>query len=449
MKRLLDIALAVFGLIVAFPVMVVIAILLKIFGLIVAFPVMVVIAVLLKIDSSGDTFFSQKRLGKNGEIFKIHKFGVTTQNDVRMTSFGAFLERTKLDELPQLWNILKGEMSFVGPRPESLRYEGLFAGEYEKLLDYTPGIFGPNQVAFRNESAMYPVDEDPEEFYKRELFPQKAKNDLAYFKEATILSDIKWMFKSTLGTLLGVFNWQRVKKRYGLILAFDFILFQIAWCIAHVFRFDGFNLSKSNSEVFLTGCWLIPLVIFPIMLIGGVYRHPFRYFSVKDVFRLSTVTFSACILAIFIQFGFFQRNFSIGIGLLTVLLFLVLLLIPRVIRREKWLKEHPETSVLDRKILIVGVNKKSTALLSFFEKSYSNIKVVGYLDEDQDLRGRYVLGSKVLGSWRDVSSVYDRYKFEELWISEFNPLFSKNDVLEFSRVSGCKTFFLEDFLGAK
>jgi len=149
--------------------------------------------------------------------------------------------------LPQLWNILKGEMSFVGPRPESLRYEDLFEGEFKQLLDYTPGIFGPNQVEFRNESAMYPADEDPEEFYKRELFPQKAKNDLAYFKEATIFSDIKWMFKSTLGTLLGAFNWQRIKRRYGLILGFDFILFQIAWCIGT--HSDIFQLKMSLGFV--------------------------------------------------------------------------------------------------------------------------------------------------------------------------------------------------------
>ena len=152
-KRLLDIALSVTG-------------------LLIAAPVMLVIAIFIRIDSPGKVIFSQKRLGKNKNYFFIHKFrkfpddwgtkgsGVTTQGDVRMTSVGAFLERTKLDELPQLWNILKGEMSFVGPRPESTRYEALFTDGYEKLLDFTPGIFGPNQVAFRNESEMYPADED-------------------------------------------------------------------------------------------------------------------------------------------------------------------------------------------------------------------------------------------------------------------------------------------------
>jgi len=408
MKRLLDIVLSFIG-------------------LLVASPIMVLISVLLRLDSSGDTFFSQKRLGKGGKIFKIHKFrkfpqdwgtkgsGVTTQNDVRMTTFGAFLERTKLDELPQLWNILKGEMSFVGPRPESLRYEALFEGEFKHLLDYTPGIFGPNQVAFRNESAMYPADEDPEEFYKRELFPQKARNDLAYFANATIFSDISWMFKSTVGVLLGVFDWKRVVNRYGFIVLMDLVLFQIAWFLAHVFRFEGFNLSPANMDVYTTGCWLIPLVVLPLMMMGGVYRHPFRYFSVKDVKRLFVVSSTAWVIATFVQFGFFQRNLSVGIAMLSGVLFLSLLIMPRLFRRERWLREHPKVALEGRKALIIGADKKGTALVKFLEQGFSNISVVGYVDEDPNLHGRYINGAKVLGVWRDIDEIYERYSPSEVW----------------------------------
>ena len=78
--------------------------------------------------------------------------GVTVRGDLRMTNIGAILERTKLDELPQLWNILKGEMSFVGPRPESLRFAHLFKGDVAGVLRHIPGLFGPSQIAFRNES---------------------------------------------------------------------------------------------------------------------------------------------------------------------------------------------------------------------------------------------------------------------------------------------------------
>ena len=317
-------------------------IVLSLLGIVLASPIMLIIAILLRIDSPGKTIFSQDRLGKGGKVFKIHKFrkfpqdwgtkgaGVTTQNDVRMTSFGAFLERTKLDELPQLWNILNGEMSFVGPRPESLRYQHLFEGKYKQLLDFTPGVFGPNQVEFRNESAMYPMDKDPEEFYQTFLFPTKAENDINYFSQATLLKDFHWMFKCLLTILYGAVNWGKETKRYGLILFLDFLLFQLAWFLSYVFRFEGLNFSEPSKEVYITGVWLIPLIIFPLMFIGGVYRHPFRYFSVSDAIRLFTVTLGSWAVAFFIQFGFFQRNLSVGIAILCLFLLIGFMGMPRI-----------------------------------------------------------------------------------------------------------------------
>lgn len=417
---------------------------LSLIGLLIASPVMLLISILLRIDSRGDTFFSQKRLGKNGKIFEIHKFrkfpqnwgtkgaGVTTQNDVRMTSFGAFLERTKLDELPQLWNILKGEMSFVGPRPESTRYGALFEGEFEKLLDYTPGIFGPNQAEFRNESAMYPSDEDPEEFYKRELFPQKARNDIAYFANANFFSDLKWMFKSTVGTVVGIFDWQKIRRRYALAIITDFLFLQVAWFVAHLFRFDGFALSPANKEVYLTGSWLIPIVVLPLMLLFGCYRHPYRYFAVKDAIRLATVSMSSWFIAVFVQFGFFQRNFSIGIAILAILIFVCLLSLPRLYQREKWIRSHPLKKPERRKVLIYGAGKKGGALVKFLEQGFSNLEIVGFLDEDVDLRGRHINGVKVLGNWRDRKTIVSMYPISEIWAAEYNAIASNKSLEEWS-----------------
>ena len=108
------------------------------------------------------------------------------------------LERTKLDELPQLWNILVGEMALVGPRPESLAFADCFDGSYRRALDYKPGIFGPCQVIFRHESDLYEPGRDPEEFYRQTLFPLKASVDLAYFPSRTMMSDARWAVQSVL-----------------------------------------------------------------------------------------------------------------------------------------------------------------------------------------------------------------------------------------------------------
>jgi NDP-mannose synthase len=111
------------------------------------------------------------------------------------------MEVTKLNEIPQLVNVIKGEMSMVGPRPETPEFEGCFSGPYQRLLDYSPGIFGPSQCAFRSEAAMYPADCDRRDFYEKVLFPQKAELDLRYYPQATLRGDLYWICRSLLAVM--------------------------------------------------------------------------------------------------------------------------------------------------------------------------------------------------------------------------------------------------------
>ena len=173
-------------------------------GLIIGAPLLGLVALAVWIDSPGPAIFAQERIGRHGKRFRMYKYrkfpvrmkggaSVTVAGDARMTWVGAFIERTKLDELPQLWNVLKGDMSFVGPRPESPAYTSLFEGKYAKLLDYIPGIFGPSQVFYRNESELYPPGDAPDRFYREKLFPKKADLDLEYFARANMVSNMIWM----------------------------------------------------------------------------------------------------------------------------------------------------------------------------------------------------------------------------------------------------------------
>jgi lipopolysaccharide/colanic/teichoic acid biosynthesis glycosyltransferase len=185
-------------------------------SLILITPILLVISVAIVFESGRPVFFSQPRLGRLGRPFRIYKFRkffngcgkigprVTTKNDCRMTRLGRLLERTKMDELPQLWNVLRGDMSIVGPRPESLELAECFTVGYLNLLDHKPGIFGPNQVVFRNECALYPDNLDPERFYRDVLFPLKARIDLAYLQRRTMLSDMEWVIRG----VSAVFGWR-------------------------------------------------------------------------------------------------------------------------------------------------------------------------------------------------------------------------------------------------
>ncbi len=412
-KRLLDIALSLLG-------------------LMLIWPLMLFITLLVYIESPGPVIFTQVRLGRYGKHFRMHKFrkfpvdwgtkgsGVTTRGDVRMTRVGRILERTKLDELPQLWNILLGQMSFVGPRPESVRYADLFKDGYERVLDYLPGIFGPNQVAFRNESAMYPSEGDPETFYRTDLFPQKAKNDLQYFERASCPGDIYWIARGLWGCIAGIFSWQRIFGMHAPVVLADFIAIQLALLSAYLLRFN-FDVPYNHIEHYETSIWLMPLIVMPLMVLGGVYRHPVRNFSIVDMFRLVTVVSMAWIFASLIEIGFYHRNMSIGIGILGILLVLPLLIAPRVWKREKWHKErgiHPDDRSMN--VLLYGAGRRGSALASFFRAAYPNVKIIGFIDDDEHLRGRYVLGHKVLGSERDLFTLAEMETVHQLWTS-YNP----------------------------
>jgi len=181
-------------------------------GILLLSPVLALICIGILLEDGRPIFFSQTRLGLKGRHFKIYKFRkfyktidktlpLTLNHDPRMTRFGRFLARTKLDELPQFWNILKGDMSFVGPRPESTDFADCYTEEYQKLLEYKPGIFGPSQVAYRDECLLYPANEDPLQYYRAVLFHQKANNDLAYYPRRTIAGDLKWIIIGLLAVV--------------------------------------------------------------------------------------------------------------------------------------------------------------------------------------------------------------------------------------------------------
>lgn len=170
--------------------------------------VFALVALVIWLESGRPILYSQLRLGQNGRPFRIYKFRkfgpscnaygypLTMQEDDRLTAVGRILAATKLDELPQLWNVLRGDMSLVGPRPESLAFADCFRDGLETLLEHKPGLFGPCQVMFRHESRLYPADASAADFYRDVLFPAKANIDLAYFSRRTTASDFGWIVRA-------------------------------------------------------------------------------------------------------------------------------------------------------------------------------------------------------------------------------------------------------------
>ncbi|RMH70471.1 MAG: sugar transferase [Gemmatimonadetes bacterium] len=176
-------------------------------GLIALSPLFLLIIVAIKLDSRGSAFYLANRVGQGKAHFKMYKFRtmtpqadqtgppITVNGDNRITRVGRFLRRTKLDELPQLINILKGEMRFVGPRPEDPTVAENYSESQQNIFRFKPGITSPASIAYRSEEAMIPP-EAWDQVYFNQILPKKIETDLQYMQRATVFSDIMLIFKT-------------------------------------------------------------------------------------------------------------------------------------------------------------------------------------------------------------------------------------------------------------
>jgi len=176
------------------------------FGLMFLGPWLVLIAIFIVTDSKGGVFYKQVRIGKDNKDFKIFKFrtmrpdsdkqGLLTvgAKDNRITKIGIFLRKYKLDELPQLLNVLAGDMSFVGPRPEVRKYVEMYNAEQLAVLNVQPGITDYASIEYSNENELLAKSENPEQTYIKEIMPSKIKLNLKYIDEISLGTDIKIIF---------------------------------------------------------------------------------------------------------------------------------------------------------------------------------------------------------------------------------------------------------------
>lgn len=181
-------------------------IVLSLLGLLFLLPIFLILAVWIKFDSQGSIFFRQIRVGKDGRDFRIYKFrtmivnaekmGIITigERDPRITNSGYFLRKYKLDELPQLINVLKGEMSFVGPRPEVRKYVEMYNQKQLKILTVKPGITDYASIEYINEDEILGKSSDPEKTYVEEIMPQKIKYNMKYINNKTVIEYFKIIF---------------------------------------------------------------------------------------------------------------------------------------------------------------------------------------------------------------------------------------------------------------
>ena len=178
-------------------------------GLIILSPVLIILSLLIIITSPGTALYSQKRVGRQGRLFTLYKFrtmvrnadtmtggSITVENDGRITAIGKLLRRWKLDELPTLWNVLKGDMSFVGPRPDVPGYADKLDGDSHRVLGMRPGITGPATLKYSNEEKLLAGVDNPKKYNDEVIFPDKVQINLKYMDNWSLWIDIKIIFKT-------------------------------------------------------------------------------------------------------------------------------------------------------------------------------------------------------------------------------------------------------------
>lgn len=383
---------------------------LALLGVLILLPVFALIGLVIKLDSPGPVFFRQKRVGRGGSTFFIFKFRtmvhgaykmgsrLTVKRDPRITRLGKILRWSKLDELPQLLNVVRGDMSLIGPRPEDPHFVEFYTPLQRQVLDMRPGLVGPSQIQGRDEVEDYPDGiKDTERYYVEHILPPKLARDLEYVQTTTFWHDMGLLVRGLWATVRGAFRakylWRR--RRRLALMGLDMTIGVAAYLAAVLIRFDW--EWPSASYLWQTG--LLIALIRPLMSVYfGVYQGIASYFGLWDLVALfkAVTTGSIAVAGMTYLMGWQSHPRSVFVIDWAVLLFL--LAGTRVALRA-WTRRHPRVHWRQReRVIIVGAGSGGEQISrALLEDPSAGYEPVGFIDESQDRWGSRIHGVRVLG----------------------------------------------------
>jgi len=391
------------------------------------------IALLIKLDSKGPLFYPASRVGKDMQRFKMYKFrtmvdtpdvfstSVCPQYDPRVTFFGRFLRRTKINELPQFFNILKGDMTFVGPRPEAPDLAELYPEETKRIFSVKPGLVGPSTIIMRNEEERYPPGVDAKKFYIENILPGKLNLDLAYIDNPTFFKDFKFILSGVKETLFGVISKKHFADNRSQIYLFiaDSCLITVSYLFAYYI-----GISKSGSETHIMRLF-INLTFLALIRLGcnvyfGLYSSIIRYISYHEILAVLKAVTCGSFFIVSITYLFKLKVYSSLIAMIdwTILIFLLTAL--RLGLRFYWEKKRSETiEEYKPRILIYGASDAGyRALHTIGKNKYSPFETVGFIDDHPEIYGKAINGLKVLGNRYHIKELAKLYRVNEMFITE-------------------------------
>lgn len=413
-------------------------------GVVISTPIWFICGILIKLESKGPILFHQIRMGRDKKLFTIYKFRtmyfdensngiqITSANDSRITKVGRLLRKYKLDELPQLFNVLKGDMSLVGPRPEVPKYVKHYDQQEQLVFSVRPGITDLASIYYRDEAELLPA-KNPEDYYIGQILHQKLKLNLDYIYNRSILYDFKILLCTVLISFLPVLNskWMRTSLQNGVFNQFfQSILFRLhkldnsiqgtkrillkfvvdstiiitAYYLALLIRYEGL-LSHTDWLGFVHTSPILILISITVFYFSNIYRGLWEYVSIKEFSHLVSVHTLAWVsfisVTIFLKIYWVPRSVLVIYWLLGLVSLGGVRICYRIFCRHTGLLIHNK-----KRVLIVGAGDAGEMILrQIMNDPHLGYQPVGLVDDDPKKLHASIHGVSVVGTTNDIPAL--------------------------------------------
>jgi len=401
-------------------------------GLLLLLPVWILVAILIKLSDRGPVVFRQERIGKGFRPFTLYKFRsmvvdaprlgpqITAADDPRVTGIGRILRKTKIDELPQLFNVLKGDMSLVGPRPEVRKYVDLFRSDYEEVLTVRPGITDIASITYRDESPLLEKAKDPDDEYRHVILPEKLRLAKEYVRRASVGYDLKLIFTTLFSLLypgrsLDRFLESLAPHRFPVAGVVQCVLLVLANYLAFWIRFEG-QIPDPEYHLFLSSILALLAVRLAFFYPFRLYRVLWRYVGILDLqLIVASITLSSAawwlIVLVVPPFTGYPRS----VIAIDWLLALALLVGVRLLRRIHSKLGHAKER---RSVLVVGTGDSAERIVNgALTNRHTDYRVIGLIDNAPHRKGAWIHNVPVLGSMEDLEAVIRGEDPDEIFVA--------------------------------
>jgi FlaA1/EpsC-like NDP-sugar epimerase/lipopolysaccharide/colanic/teichoic acid biosynthesis glycosyltransferase len=395
--------------------------LIALIGLIGLLPVLILVAIAIKLTSRGPVLFRQERVGRHMKPFTMYKFrtmvvdaerrgpGVTVDGDARVTAIGRFLRATKLDEFPQLWNVVRGDMNLVGPRPELPRYVRLFTEEYRDILRVRPGITDVASITYRHESALLSGDADPEERYVQTILPDKLRLARDYVEHASLGYDLVLIAATLASLAYPARAVDRVldalgRHHVGVTIVLQAALVVVANLAAAAIRFDGAP-PADDLRLILLALPLLVVVRSAWFQVFNLYRDVWQYMGLRSLGSIiAAVALGSASFWGLITWAAPGAGYPRSVIVLDGLLCVMALTGIRVLRQMQ--REVRGHTTAPRRALVVGADDSAERILrGLMTHPNLDYRIVGIVGGDRAASGLSIHSVPIVGSYDQLEGI--------------------------------------------